>query len=98
MANLGEVMNMPLPRFNALEAMRRIEGKGRDNPDPALATLDTLAESPAHPSILRDRILSFTDDDWYEIEERSAIIQHDGGLLCFEAEARAIAEQLARRQ
>jgi len=90
------MMNAPLPRFNALEAMRDIERANSDHPNPALATLETLAVTHDVALPLRDKILNLTDDDWYEIEERSAIIEHDGGMPRFEAEARAIAEQLAK--
>ncbi len=82
-------MNMPLPRFNAFDVLRDIER-------PTLATLGTLAETPPVFSSLRDRVLSFNDDDWCEIEERSAIMEHDGGLGHYEAEARAIMERLAK--
>lgn len=96
MAHCGEMMNAPLPRFNAIEVLRDIERAGSDNPNPTLATLETLADTPCFVSPLREKILNFTDDDWYEIEERSAIIEYDAGMSRFEAEARAIAEQLAK--
>ena len=89
-------MNMPLPRFNAFDILRDMESAKEEAKDYALATLETLAETPSVFSSLRDLILCFTDDDWLTIEERSAIMEYDGGLWRYEAEARAVMEQLAK--
>lgn len=89
-------MNLPLPCFNALDVLRDMEQGKSGGTNQTLATLETLAATPSVPSLLRDRILRFTDDDWFEIEERSAIIEHDGGMSRFEAEAGAIVEKLAK--
>lgn len=89
-------MNAPLPRFNAIQALQEIEQAAGSAANPTLATLETLVETHGIPLPLRDKILRFTDDDWYEIEERSAIMEHDGRLPRHEAEAWAITERLAR--
>lgn len=91
-------MAQPLPRFNAFDALREVEQADGSPKKPDLATLETLADIPSPPPLLKSKILSFTDDDWDEIEERSAIIEYDGGMPRFEAETRAIMEQLAKRE
>jgi|GEM_PF-3465421 len=73
-------MNMPLPHFNAFDVLRNMEDTQENINTQTLATLATLAETPPVFSSLRDRVLCLTDDDWYEIEERAAILEFDAGM------------------